>query len=324
MSALPPLRRSRCALGKVDAFVEVRTSLEQPLVPSRRGRASAGSVLQLPQASSIFEMDDTVKAVLEKYSWEAYPSKHLKYFEIGAFDLETSLATDEVMHVTDQDVTDSDCVAMSKALEKMRPANLKHIYMSNNKVGDEGVAALAAAAAGLQNFELFYMARNNITDAGCAAIAKTLAKTKIWQLVLTENKIGDAGVSALAEAVTKDASAFSSLKWLFLDSTEIGDKGVTALAGALEVGMKSITRLALQNTKLTNRSLKALVSRALPSHAQRTLSDAPHRKPSGHTAPPRHPTASPCRPTADALCGRCAHAHLSLLRALPCGVGWGY
>ena len=31
-----------------------------------------------------------VRAVLDKYSWEAHPSKHLKYLEIDAFDLELS------------------------------------------------------------------------------------------------------------------------------------------------------------------------------------------------------------------------------------------
>ena len=64
-------------------------------------------------------MDDSVKAVLEKFSWDAYPSKHLKYFEVGAFDLEASIASDDVLHVTDQEVADIDIAGISKALKLM-------------------------------------------------------------------------------------------------------------------------------------------------------------------------------------------------------------
>lgn len=209
-------------------------------------------------ADADLKMDDTVKAVLEKYSWDAYPSKHLKYFEIGAFDLETSLATDDTLHICDQNVSDADCVALGKLLRMMRPENMKSIYMSNNRITDAGCAAMAQGAASLPNIELFYVARNEISDAGVSSVAQHLAKTKLWQLVLSENKFGDAGVAALAEAVQRDATAFAHLKWLFLDHSEISDKGVAQLATALTKGMKAVTRLALQNCKLTNRGLKSL------------------------------------------------------------------
>ena len=76
---------------------------------------------------------------------------------------------------------------------------------------------------------------------------------------------------ALAEAIThavaKDGSAFSSLKWLFLDGSQVGDKGIADLVKALTGGMKAVTRLALQRTKLTNKGLKQLVRvRIEPSH----------------------------------------------------------
>ena len=41
-----------------------------------------------------------MKAVLGKYSWEAHASKHLKHFEVPAFDLAASIAADEVLHIT--------------------------------------------------------------------------------------------------------------------------------------------------------------------------------------------------------------------------------
>ena len=214
-------------------------------------------------------MDESVRAVLAKYSWEAHTSKHLKYFEIGAFDLEISLATDDTLHITDQKVSDEDCVALGKALKAMSPVNMRHIYLSNNHIGDEGCAHIAEAAASLPNFELLYIARNRIGDAGVGAIVRQLARTKVWQIVLTENPFGDAAAAALAAAVQADPSAFADLKWLFLDSSQLGDKGVASLATALTGGLKAITRLALQSTKLTNRGLRSLADAigkgALPS-----------------------------------------------------------
>jgi len=215
------------------------------------------------------ELDDHVKAFLEKYSWDAYPSKHLKYFEVGAFDLETSLATDEVVHITDQKVDDADCENLSKALCAMKPVNMKDIYLTNNTIGDAGCASVAEAAAELPSFGMMYMAQNKIGDAGLKAIAEKLPKSKMWQLILSENKIGDAGLSALAQAATKDPDAFSSLRWLFLDANEIGDKGVGDLAKALVKSFQALERLALQDNKLTNAALyhlvKAIGAGALPN-----------------------------------------------------------
>lgn len=203
-------------------------------------------------------LDDKVKAFFAKFSWEAFPSKHLKYFEIGAFDLETSLAVDQVCHITDQEVTDDDCESLSMALQTMRPENLKQIYLTNNKIGDAGCAAVAAGAAALPSFELLYIATNQIADAGLAAIAQQLPKSKMYQLVLSENKIGDEGICALARAVEADATAFADMKWLFLDQNHVGDKGVAALAKAMVTGLKAVERLALQDNKLTNAALFSL------------------------------------------------------------------
>ena len=87
-------------------------------------------------------LDDNTKALLEKYSWETYPSRHLKYLEIPAFDLETSLATDEVIHLTEQKVSDADCACLARALKAMQPVNMKQIYLSNNEIGDAGCLSL--------------------------------------------------------------------------------------------------------------------------------------------------------------------------------------
>jgi len=203
------------------------------------------------------DFDDSVKAFFVKYSWDTFQSKHLKYLEIPAYDLETGLAVDQVCHITDQKVNDHDCDCLGKALIAMKPDNLKQLYLTNNDIGDKGCAAVAGAAAAVPNLELLYLARNHIGNDGLAALAEKASRSSMWQLVLTENEpIGDAGAIALAQAVSKEPStAFVNLKWLFLDSTSIGDKGVEALADAMVSGLPSIERLALHNCKLTNKGL---------------------------------------------------------------------
>ena len=211
-------------------------------------------------ASPALDFDPAVKAFFQKFSWETYMSKHLKYLEIPAYDLESSLAIDQVCHITEQKVSDHDAKCLATALTMMKPENLKQIFLTANDIHDAGCIALAGALPHCPSFELLYLARNYIGNAGLASIAERCSETNMWQLVLTENEaVGDDGVIALADAVTKaPGAAFTKLRWLFLDSTSVGDRGTEALAKAMIVGLPSIERLALQNCKLTNKSLFAL------------------------------------------------------------------
>ena len=205
------------------------------------------------------DFDESVRAFLRKYSWDAHTSKHLKYLEIPAYDLEQGLAVDDSCQITDQKVSDAEAMCLAKALRLMEPENMKSIYLTNNKIGDEGAAALAAAVVSVPHLEKLFLAGNHIGDAGLAAIADRCASTALSQLVLSENaSLGDEGAIALARAVTSDpSSSFASLQWLYLDSSAISDKGVDALAKALVTGMKRLERLALQNCKLTNKGARA-------------------------------------------------------------------
>ena len=177
---------------------------------------------------------------------------------------------------------------------------------------------MCAAAAQLPNFELFYVAVNKIGDAGVSAIAEQLKSTKVWQLVLTETNCGDKGAAALAVAGS-NPEHFASLRWLFLDSTEVGDKGVDALSQAFVTGFQSLERLALQNTKLTNKGLTMLadaISKGGALHARPTAlspaatmpaeerttrrpravapADRPSREPSYVPPPPHGARLGPC------------------------------
>lgn len=90
--------------------------------------------------------------------------------------------------------------------------------------------------------------------------AKLLAEiikyfTTITQVLLIENKIGDDGIEALAEAIKKNND--SKLTELDLTGNVIGTKGAKALAELLSTNT-SINKLGLRNNPIENEGIKAL------------------------------------------------------------------
>ena len=78
---------------------------------------------------------------------------------------------------------------------------------------------------------------NNIGNAGLTAFAEAVesgALPQLEDLRLHYNQIGDVGMQALAGAVSKGALA--SLKTLSLYGNQIGDTGLSALAKAITPG----------------------------------------------------------------------------------------
>ena len=79
-------------------------------------------------------------------------------------------------------------------------------------------------------------------------------------LLLSENNIGDAGLTALAKAV--ESGALASLEKLALGSDKIGDKGMKALADACASGaLASLTNINLHgnpgNSEPVEQAMKA-------------------------------------------------------------------
>ena len=83
---------------------------------------------------------------------------------------------------------------------------------------------------------------NQIGDTSMISLADALGKGALAQLnglFLSDNQISDAGLSALAKAITPGPSgkgALPQLKKLYLHYNQIGDVGMQALAGAVSKG----------------------------------------------------------------------------------------
>ena len=85
-----------------------------------------------------------------------------------------------------------------------------------------------------------YLYENKIRDAGLTALAEAVesgALAQLTRLDLDRNRIGDAGLTALAEAIKPTADnasgALANLTILGLGENKIGDIGLEALAKAI-------------------------------------------------------------------------------------------
>ncbi|KAJ8609808.1 hypothetical protein CTAYLR_007183 [Chrysophaeum taylorii] len=119
------------------------------------------------------------------------------------------------------------------ARKQKERALAKKVDFFDQKIGDDGIAALAADLVASQVTEL-NLYNNNIGDRGAETLAAALPKS-LRVLRLSFNNIGDRGAEALADALP------ASLVRLYLDFNMIGPRGVKRLErlGGVDVHLNS-------------------------------------------------------------------------------------
>lgn len=134
-------------------------------------------------------------------------------------------------------VEGSSALIHSLAGKKGDKARLTTLNLSSNgQVGKSGMMQLAvalhSASDSLRALSLNYC---NIDDRGARALSTSLSKLQsLRRLDLEGNLFGNAGASALAEALT--SGGLSGLEALNLKSNCFSDSGVVALSAALRTG----------------------------------------------------------------------------------------
>ncbi len=144
----------------------------------------------------------------------------------GAVTLSKWLATNSsltILDLTDNDLHDAGVIAISDAL-KGGVLNIKTLALPSNKIGVEGVTALA-----------------NSFDVA----------TRLTSVQLENNNLGDAGVTVLATALGNN----NSVTTLMLDSNKIKSEGAVALAKMLETNT-CLSRLSLESHTIMHDSDK--------------------------------------------------------------------
>lgn len=116
-----------------------------------------------------------------------------------------------------------------KLVEKERASTFEEINLSDNLIGDEGAALLAAGLEGNASLKRLLLPRTGIKAEGVQCMGKLLASApNLDVLILSGNYCDKEGVSgAFSEGLAKN----KTLKSLCLADCRLGDKGVEALRG---------------------------------------------------------------------------------------------
>lgn len=131
------------------------------------------------------------------------------------------------------DITDRGAILLAKGLSHGPNGRLRSLDLSSNTIENDGLKAIAAAAALSSLRELSL--RNNRFDAdGVSHVATLLLNGtagSLRKLDLSGNTIGDSGVAWIGKAVQ---SPLCQLEELLLTNTRISNRGIEILATALE------------------------------------------------------------------------------------------
>ena len=147
-------------------------------------------------------------------------------------------------------ITGEGVATLVAALEQRPPRNrtLEALYLLHNRIGADGGASIGGALRRglLPRLAELHLDWNFLGDAGVAGLSAGIRGHPLRQLWLADNRVGSAGMRALATALTvsRDPSGGAAgvgggdgLAELCLnDNPDVGDEGVAALAAALAVG----------------------------------------------------------------------------------------
>ncbi len=162
----------------------------------------------------------------------------------------------------DKGLTAADMPALVSVLKSEALVQLEELNLFRNELGDEGAAAIVAAAAGggLPRLKYLVVTNTQIGVAGVQALATAFARgafRELESLIVANNPIGDAVLTAFAAALEK--GALPELRVLVLSETGIGDEGVKALMAAAAGGrLAKLVVLILPRNEIGEEGINAL------------------------------------------------------------------
>ena len=143
-------------------------------------------------------------------------------------------------------------------------AHLTNLGLASNQMVDPGVTSLAGAISqgALAKLTTVNLGLNQIGYPGMLALVGSLRSLpELRELKVFENRVGDAGIKAFAEAVA-GGGTMGRLQMLYLHKNRLSHAGLVALAGAMGT-LPSIRDLIIDSGPLgtEHRQLKAACRR---------------------------------------------------------------
>ena len=140
----------------------------------------------------------------------------------------------------------------------MNKKQCKRLLLDQNKISLEGTAILADGLKTNVILETLNLENNSIGDTGVKLLCDVLSTTN-WTLKridLNENNITSIGLQYLAKMLKTN----SSLIWLGLHTNSIGDRGMEALVDTLTRDNKNLEVLDLCfNKSITDKCVESLI-----------------------------------------------------------------
>ena len=137
-------------------------------------------------------------------------------------------------------------------------ANLQKLSIASNQCGDEGLLALSATLAP-QQYSSSQTGASLPALSGFNISSASAGLTRLSHLDLSHNRIGDAGMGFLSDAIRQ--GGLQKLAKLYANQNRIGDRGVVAFARAAAAAagkLASMEELWLSNNQLTSEGAGAL------------------------------------------------------------------
>jgi len=145
-------------------------------------------------------------------------------------------------------------------------ADATSLFFAKSGWGDDDAVALSRSLTCANGLGLLLklnalnLSNNKIGDAGCAAIADAASQGALRvlkDLMMLHNSVGDAGMGSLAKVMGD--GALNDLVSINLSSNEVADAGAAALAAALRTGNhKKLKMIRLQANKIGEAGMNSL------------------------------------------------------------------
>ncbi|XP_065917360.1 ribonuclease inhibitor-like isoform X2 [Dysidea avara] len=155
------------------------------------------------------------------------------------------------------EITVKGASCISKFLKNM-DHTLEILQLSYNKIGDDGISMIAEGLQGNNAITSLMIGGCGITMKGATAIAELVRnRSTLLYLSLSENKVGDDGISVIAGALVK-----IGIRNLEAEQCEITLTGAKALAELLSIN-KNITQLNLCKNLITSVGARLILQSAV-------------------------------------------------------------
>lgn len=106
----------------------------------------------------------------------------------------------DTMDLSACDISDTGTEALALALEN-NPLCVRHLILSNNKISDDGAAALGRVLSSSRLETLDLSNNKDITDTGASALSDVLEKGTVGNLVIRSCNIQADGISSIAKVL---------------------------------------------------------------------------------------------------------------------------